>query len=123
MRAANKPEYVTGTGQKLWKIHLPEQCEGRPCVIHNPTTKKPECDWPTHWRADRRLMERICPCGIGHPAGEHLEYLKELDEKLGTDMVQWEGIHGCGLGCHTPGWCEEQKILRELDREQVENGG
>lgn len=108
-RAANKTEYVTGTGQKLWNIHSADVCAGRLCAIHNPTTEKPECDWPTHWREDRALMERICPCGIGHPAPEHLAYLKEQDEKNGTDNMSWEGIHGCGMGCHIPGWCEEQK--------------
>ena len=95
LRAANKTEYVTGTGQKLWKIHSEEQCQGRLCVIHNPTTKKPECDWPTHWRTDRGLMERICPCGIGHPAPEQIAYWEELDEKNDTDDAKWEAIHGC----------------------------
>lgn len=95
---ANKPEYITGTGQKLVNIHSEELCAGRICAIHNPTTEKPECDWPTHWREDRGLMERVCDHGIGHPAIEHMEYLKDLDEKNGTDHAKWEGIHGCD-GC------------------------
>lgn len=23
--------------------------------------------WPSVWRADRRLLERLCPHGVGHP--------------------------------------------------------
>lgn len=98
MRAANKPEYITGTGQKLWKIHDSGLCEGRLCAIHNPTTEEPECNWPTHWRDDRGIMERICGCGVGHPASEQVAYWKELDERDGGERVKWEGIHGC-CGC------------------------
>lgn len=124
MRAANKPEYITGTGQKLWKIHAPELCQGRLCAIHNPTTEEPECNWPTHWRQDRGLMERICPCGIGHPAPEHMAYLEELDAKNGTNHAYYEGIHGCGLYCHTGGCREREELELCCDGgcEQCDNG-
>ena len=100
MKSANKIEYITGTGQRMWNIHDSAKCVGRLCVIHNPTTEGPECDWPTHWREDRSLMERVCPCGIGHPASEHLAYLEEID----PERAKWEGIHGCGPYCHS-GMC------------------
>lgn len=98
LRAANKPEYVTGTGQKLWRVHLKQDCMHRICDIHNPPQGLPESDWPTHWRADRGLMERICPHGIGHPTKAHMEFLKEMDAVRGTENAKWEGIHGCD-GC------------------------
>lgn len=98
VRAANKPEYVTGTGQKLWRVHLKQDCQHRICDIHNPPQGIPESDWPTHWRADRGLMERICPHGIGHPTKAHMEFLKEMDAVRGTENAKWEGIHGCD-GC------------------------
>lgn len=59
-------EYVTGTGQTIWVEHLPEACSGRSCVIHHPSDHHMR-DWRTHWREDRRIMERLCPHGIGHP--------------------------------------------------------
>lgn len=98
VRAANKPEYVTGTGQKLWRVHLKQDCQHRICDIHNPPKGLPESDWPTHWRSDRGLMERICPHGIGHPTKAHMEFLKEMDAVRGTENAKWEGIHGCD-GC------------------------
>lgn len=101
LRAANKPEYVTGTGQQMWRIHPETACNGRICDIHNPPQGLPESDWPTHWRADRQLMERICGCGVGHPSSSHMLWLKELDEKNETDHARWEGIHGC-CGCCGP---------------------
>lgn len=98
LRAANKPEYVTDTGQKLWRVHPATACNGRICDIHNPPQGLPESGWPTHWRADRQLMERICPHGIGHPSKSHMAYLFEQDVHNGTDHANYEGIHGCD-GC------------------------
>ena len=64
-------EYITGTGQKIL-VHNKKDCSGY-CAIHNPS-KHHMRDWPTHWRDDRALMERICPCGVGHPDPDDLEY-------------------------------------------------
>jgi hypothetical protein len=86
--------YLTGTGQRLGATHVPdEHCEER-CVIHNPSD---HCmrDFPTHWREDRGLMERICPHGIGHPDPDHLAFVERV---LGTEQAQAEGVHGCD-GC------------------------
>lgn len=80
------PVYITGTGQRLMDIHDREECDGRPCVIHNPSDHVMR-DWPTHWREDRGLMERICEHGIGHPDPDSRAYLS-----VGG------GIHGCD-GC------------------------
>lgn len=67
--------YITGTGQILGKIHKADTCRGW-CVIHNPLPG-PWADWPTNWRGDGpfddwRGFERLCPCGIGHTAMEHV---------------------------------------------------
>lgn len=58
--------YITGTGQKLLKVHSEEKCIGEHCVIHNPSDHVMR-DFPTHWRVDRGFMERICTHGVGHP--------------------------------------------------------
>ena len=57
--------YLSGTGQELL-VHPWSACHGSSCVIHAPSDH-PMRDFPTHWRADRGMMERICPHGAGHP--------------------------------------------------------
>ena len=52
-------------------------------------------DWPTHWRDDRGLMERLCQCGIGHPDPDDIAF----KERMGMD-ARVESIHGC-CGCCT----------------------
>jgi len=83
-------DYVTGTGQKI-KVHDKKDCEGRNCPIHNPSDHHMK-DWPTHWRHDRKLMERICKHGVGHPDPDDLAYKKKMG------LPDSEGIHGC-CGC------------------------
>ena len=82
-------KYVTGTGQPL-KVHEKGQCVGEFCVIHNPSDH-PMRDFPTHWRFDRAIMERICPHGIGHPDPDDLAFNR-------SQGVRDDGTHGCD-GC------------------------
>lgn len=77
--------YTTGTGQELRGVHEPERCAGQHCVIHNPSDHVMR-DFPTHWRDDRKIMERICPHGVGHPD---------------PDETNPDTVHGCD-GCCTP---------------------
>ena len=78
--------YKTGTGQ--WIIVHPQgNCAAHPCPIHNPSQHHMR-DWPTHWRTDRRIMERICPHGVGHPDPD-CRYVMESN------------VHGCD-GCCQP---------------------
>ena len=86
--------YITGTGQQLVDVHEQnDDCMTYGCVIHNPTD--PHQDWPTHWREDRGIMERICPCGVGHPDKDQLSYIAR---RLSPEAAEVEGIHGC-CGC------------------------
>ena len=83
-------EYTTGTGQKLM-VHSRERCsKAFPCIIHNPSN---HCmrDWKTHWRDDRRLMERICEHGIGHPDPDDLA-------NKPANKREMHAVHGCD-GC------------------------
>lgn len=75
--------YTTGTGQKIY-VHEREPCTVGPCVIHCPSTHH-MFSWPTHWRHDRGIMERICPHGVGHPDPD-------------CKYVASDSIHGCD-GC------------------------
>ena len=84
--------YKTGTGQKI-RVHNKEDCKGDNCCIHNPSNHHMKY-WPTHWRDDRCLMERICPCGVGHPDPDDLAYKKIIPEL----DIETYSIHGC-CGC------------------------
>lgn len=85
--------YTTGTGQTLHP-HSKDECELDHCVIHNPSDHSMN-DFPTHWRWDRGLMERICPHGIGHPDPDHLAASRHF---AGEEHAFYEGFHGCD-GC------------------------
>lgn len=74
----------------LINVHPPAACEGRACCIHNPSDH-PLKDAPMHWRADKRVMERICPHGIGHDDPDDYAYRKAIDSRASD-------VHGCD-GC------------------------
>lgn len=88
--------YITGVGQIIRNVHSAKDCEGRACVIHNPSDHSMR-EWPTNWRDGGPLdikgphMERICPHGIGHPDPDDLAYLESVGE-------EGYGVHGCD-GC------------------------
>lgn len=68
--------FTTGTGQQLGNVHPRATCGAPFCVVHNPCLG-PWTHWPTHWRGDQpgdtwRGFERVCPCGVGHPAVEEI---------------------------------------------------
>ncbi len=90
----SRGEYVTGTGQTLVNVHPPEACAGNPCPIHNPSDH-PLKDAPTHWRDDRRIMERICEHRVGHPDPDD-EYHRVTS--LGENAL-YSSIHGCCRCC------------------------
>ena len=95
-------KYITGTGQKIW-VHHKDECQGEYCVIHNPSDHIMK-DWPTHWRDDRGIMERMCKCGVGHPDPDDLAFKRAMAEKFNRGDEYDKGIHGC-CGC-----CSGKKI-------------
>lgn len=74
----------------LENVHPSSRCAGEWCVLHNPSDHHMR-DWPTLWRADRRLMERTCSHGVGHPDPDDLAFHRRHDR-------DWQGVHGCD-GC------------------------
>lgn len=80
-------EDVTG-GQKL-RVHNRKLCEGRNCCIHNPSNHH-MVNWERNWRSTRRMMERICPHGVGHPDPDDANYRESIGDSNTT--------HGCD-GC------------------------
>ena len=99
--------YKTGTGQLLVNVHpVDENCIHYGCVIHQPSDHRMR-DWPTHFRSDRELMERMCPHRIGHPDPDQLAFLARTQ---GKQVAEAEGVHGCDGCCRGEG--PEDKLLR-----------
>lgn len=72
-------------GQILIGVHAPdERCKER-CPIHNPSNHH-MVKWEQNWRPDKRMIERICQHGIGHPD---------------PDDINYDAVHGCD-GCCMP---------------------
>lgn len=85
--------YETGTGQKIM-VHVYNPDCVISCVIHNPTLHHMQ-DWPTNWRDDIFLMERMCEHNVGHPDPDDIAY---KDRKYGTAAAHAASVHGCD-GC------------------------
>ena len=77
---------VTLVGGEKLVTHSPDVCKGKKCCIHNPSNHH-MVTWRQHWRFDRKIMERICKHGCGHPD----------PDDLSTDRV-----HGCDGCCRPP---------------------
>jgi hypothetical protein len=76
------------TDTLIYQVHLPDKCAGTHCPIHNRSDHAMRA-FPQYWRADRIIMERTCPCGIGHP---------DPDSPWPDGDANW--IHGCcGIHC------------------------
>lgn len=52
--------------QVVHKAHPRSQCEGRACVLHNPSAHH-MASWSLEWDQGHRRMMRMCPHGITHP--------------------------------------------------------
>lgn len=89
--------WVGPGGSILENVHPREACEGRGCCLHAPSDHHMR-DWSLNWRNDIRLMERICPHGIGHPDPDDLAYR----EMIRPGSSQDRALHGCD-GC-----CQER---------------
>lgn len=85
---SGRESLIGDDGMHLANVHADTQCAGTVCVLHNPTQHHMR-DWPMLWRDDRKIFERICDHGVGHPDPDQDTYLLQR----GDDMM-----HGCD-GC------------------------
>lgn len=76
IRLENSEDYIYA--------HSYADCSGPPCPIHWMTDHIMR-GMPQHWRSDKKIMERICPHGVGH------------DDPDEPNI----GVHGCD-GCCRP---------------------
>lgn len=90
--------YFDGTGQLVW-VHSAKSCDGARCVVHCPSDHGMR-DYPTHFRADRGFMERVCPHGVGHPDPDSMDFV--MRTRGVAEMIQ-ESTHGCDGCCRPPG--------------------
>lgn len=80
--------------RRILMVHSDQACRGERCCIHNPSDH-PLSGAGLTWRPDRRLMERTCVHGVGHPDPDHLAYVAR---QFGEETAWEQGIHGCD-GC------------------------
>jgi len=73
------------------QTHAAAACAGRACCVHAPSDH-PLRDAPLSWRGDRHLVERICPCGVGHPDPDHLTHVALI---CGEGYAWGQSVHGC----------------------------
>ncbi len=78
-----EPAFGFNVGIQTLIVHDADECSGEYCCIHNPSPHH-MLEWKQLWRADRHMMERICPHGVGHPD---------------PDDLNMETTHGCDLCC------------------------
>ena len=67
--------------------HSSNLCMNEVCTIHKRTDHSMR-SFPQFWRSDRKIMERICTHGVGHPDPDEYKIIEGIDD----------GTHGCD-GC------------------------
>lgn len=74
-------------------VHPADACAGQSaCPMHNPSDHHMRA-WEVVWRADRGILERICPRhGVGHPDPDQFPYWD-------ANGMEAEAVHGCCLCC------------------------
>lgn len=112
---SDKPFVTDAEGNLLVNVHPMDNCVGTRCVIHNPSDHHMRT-WPLVWRNDRKLFERTCPHGVGHPDPDQFEFWKKAAKEwrppINADVIddlyppsnpyEGMGIHGCDGCCG--GW-------------------
>jgi len=76
--------------------HTRGECAGEHCTIHH-RSDHPMRGYTQQWRADRGIIERICPHGVGHPDPDEYALATGVDD----------GAHGCDGCC--AGYVENNK--------------
>jgi hypothetical protein len=87
-------------------VHDPRQCAGQErCSVHKRSDHSMR-SFPQLWRADRNLMERTCPHGVGHPDPDHLWF---VSHEYGPDEAATQQVHGCD-GCCERAWPFDARV-------------
>ena len=89
-----------GDRPRLLRTHDESLCrDDETCCVHAPSDHHMR-DWPMNWRADRGLMERVCPDhGTGHPDPDDIAHKVRV---MGEANGRAEAVHGCCGCCARP---------------------
>lgn len=83
--------YYKASDLPLKGVHPAGEClDDVVCIMHYPS-KHSMSELPIIWRDDRRIFERICPHGVGHPDPDQFDYWDRIN-------MPHEKMHGCD-GC------------------------
>lgn len=85
----------------LTNVHEQSECDGRDrwwgCWLHDPRPHSLDRA-PVRWRSDRRIAERVCSHGVGHPDPQEIIRCREVEQR----DVETHACCGC---CGGPeGW-------------------
>lgn len=67
-----------GRNTLLVNVHTVDQCDGQPCVIHNPTQHH-MIQWPPQWDSILGIMFRECPHHNLHPDPDDVTNLRRMN--------------------------------------------
>lgn len=95
-----EPVLLENTDRKIM-AHASGECSGTLCPIHKRTDHHMR-SWPQLWREDRKIMERTCPHGVGHPDPDD-------PRCFGPHTNGYEALHGCD-GC-----CDQTAVTHDKE--------
>mgnify|MGYP006345741253 CR=1 FL=1 len=78
------------------RVHDPADCDDHPCAVHNHPSPHPLAEVTLNWRDDRKILERICEHGVGHPDYDAVQY----QINRGDPHAVSNASHGCDGCCH-----------------------
>jgi len=104
--------YVTGAGEVLRYCHTSDKCAGDYCPIHNPSPHAESIGY-TSWRYDRKIMERICEHGVGHPDPDDINI---------REGGYYAGVHGCDGCCNVLHMAQDESGTYGIPPALDENG-
>lgn len=92
-----RQDLISQRDGSLLATHPADRCEGRNCVIHNPSDHALK-DAPIDWDPGTRRTNRICTHGVHHPDPDHLSFVYET-----YGMFEWmqHKHHRCDGCCKT----------------------
>lgn len=82
--------FMDDYGNRLFSIHSPIQCVGKPCVIHRPS-KHHLRSWPLRWSNDKRMFQRVCEHGFDHPDPDDLQWQISYLENMNAELHLCDG--------------------------------
>ena len=110
-------EVLLADGWVLVNVHSQETCRGQGCAIHHASPHHMR-NWTLQWRADRRMLERLCPShGTGHPDPDGVRHVLGLAMRPGgggAERVRSELEHGC-CGCCTAAYRDIEADLARAE--------